>query len=244
MLIRRCAWHRQHFGFSVLLGVAEWSGQTITYTDGICRRCAALERRRLGIGDLATTTAARTMRRQALARAMVLALVAGALTALVAATPRRSHEASLTIPLRLALPGASASTMAENVGRADAVPVEREQHHAVGPSPTGPAPSDSRDAQPPSRYAAVYLPDPPVRSWNQLTRASEGGPARDFLSAAEAPAPRQGWATFDAPRPVTTFDPRPLAVLEAEWGPRPVEPYVVAFAPAPGRSREILGEAP
>src|SRR5262245_66438843 len=100
MLIRRCAWHRQHFGFSVLLGVAEWSGQTITYTDGICRRCAALERRRLVIGDLATTTAARTMRRQALARAMVMALVAGGLTALMATDPGSPHQASLTVPPR------------------------------------------------------------------------------------------------------------------------------------------------
>src|SRR5215510_393331 len=125
MLIRRCAWHRQHFGFSVLLGVAEWSGQTITYTDGICRRCAALERRRLVIGDLATTTAARTMRRQALARAMVLALVAGALSALVATSPRRSHEASLAVPLGLTRPDVSAGRLAANVSKADAGAVER-----------------------------------------------------------------------------------------------------------------------
>jgi hypothetical protein len=241
MLIRRCAWHRQHFGFSVLLGVAEWSGQTITYTDGICRRCAALERRRLVIGDMATTTAARTIRRQALARAMVLALVAGALTAPVATNPRRSHEASLTVPLGLAMPGVSAGRMAANVNRAHTAPVEREQHHVIGVFPAQPAPSVPRGAR---RYATVRLPDPPARSWNQLTRASKGSPARDFLSVEEAPASRQEWAALDAPRPVTTFNPRPLPVLEAEWEPRPVEPFVVAFAPALGHSREILGEAP
>jgi hypothetical protein len=239
MLIRRCAWHRQHFGFSVLLGVAEWSGHAITYTDGICRRCAALERRRLVIGDLATTTAARSMRRQALARAMVLALVAGALTAL-AAGPRRSDEASLAAPLVLAMPGVSGDGFGANGSKAGAAAPERAPDHLIGASLAEPAPSVSREVRPPRRYVALRLPDVPARSWNQLIRASEGSPARVALAVEETPTSRREWP-FDARRPVTTFDPRSLGVLEAEWEPRPVEPSVVAFA---GRSRELLGEAP
>jgi hypothetical protein len=48
VLLRRCAWHRRHYGYSAFLGVASWHGRSIQYTDGICRRCAALEKIRLG----------------------------------------------------------------------------------------------------------------------------------------------------------------------------------------------------
>jgi hypothetical protein len=39
MVIWRCAWHRQYFGYRLLNGVASWRGLTVGFTDGICRRC-------------------------------------------------------------------------------------------------------------------------------------------------------------------------------------------------------------
>jgi hypothetical protein len=39
MLIGRCAWHRQYFGYPSLSGVASWRGLSLRFTDGICPRC-------------------------------------------------------------------------------------------------------------------------------------------------------------------------------------------------------------
>ena len=41
MLIRRCAWHREVHGYTVLHGIASWRGLSVRFTDGVCRRCAA-----------------------------------------------------------------------------------------------------------------------------------------------------------------------------------------------------------
>ena len=41
MLIARCAWHRRYWGVGRLLGVASWGGLHISFTDGICPKCAA-----------------------------------------------------------------------------------------------------------------------------------------------------------------------------------------------------------
>ena len=42
MLIRRCAWHRLYNGYPILYGVASWRQRGVQYTDGMCRRCAAV----------------------------------------------------------------------------------------------------------------------------------------------------------------------------------------------------------
>jgi len=39
MLIGRCAWHRQYYGYPSLSGVASWRGVSLRFTDGICPRC-------------------------------------------------------------------------------------------------------------------------------------------------------------------------------------------------------------
>lgn len=39
MLIGRCAWHRQYFGYPSLSGIASWRGLSLRFTDGICPRC-------------------------------------------------------------------------------------------------------------------------------------------------------------------------------------------------------------
>ena len=41
MLIGRCAWHRQYFGYPSVSGVASWRGLSLRFTDGICPRCVA-----------------------------------------------------------------------------------------------------------------------------------------------------------------------------------------------------------
>jgi len=44
MFVRRCAWHRKYNGHAKLLGVASWRGWNITFSDGMCRDCAAKAR--------------------------------------------------------------------------------------------------------------------------------------------------------------------------------------------------------
>lgn len=41
VLVRRCAWHRSYWGYTLLYGIASWRGQEVVFTDGMCRRCAA-----------------------------------------------------------------------------------------------------------------------------------------------------------------------------------------------------------
>jgi hypothetical protein len=41
MLLSRCAWHARNYGHGRLLGVASWRGLRISFTDGICEKCAA-----------------------------------------------------------------------------------------------------------------------------------------------------------------------------------------------------------
>jgi hypothetical protein len=50
MVIRRCAWHRDHFGYPALCGVAEWNGSGLRFTDWVCRRCVRRLRGSLGYG--------------------------------------------------------------------------------------------------------------------------------------------------------------------------------------------------
>jgi hypothetical protein len=41
MLISRCAWHRRYHGYTKILGVTNWEGLQLSFTDGICQKCAA-----------------------------------------------------------------------------------------------------------------------------------------------------------------------------------------------------------
>ena len=44
MFVRRCAWHRKYNGHAKFLGVSSWGGWGITFSDGMCRDCAAKAR--------------------------------------------------------------------------------------------------------------------------------------------------------------------------------------------------------
>ena len=41
VLISRCAWHPRYYGHSRLLGISNWRGLRIDFTEGICPKCAA-----------------------------------------------------------------------------------------------------------------------------------------------------------------------------------------------------------
>ena len=44
MFVRRCAWHRKYNGYAKFLGVSSWRGWGVTFSDGMCRECAAKAR--------------------------------------------------------------------------------------------------------------------------------------------------------------------------------------------------------
>jgi hypothetical protein len=41
VLITRCAWHRGYHGHPALIGVTDWRGLRLGFSDGICSQCAA-----------------------------------------------------------------------------------------------------------------------------------------------------------------------------------------------------------
>jgi len=41
VLISRCAWHRRYHGYTKILGISSWQGLNVSFTDGICSKCAA-----------------------------------------------------------------------------------------------------------------------------------------------------------------------------------------------------------
>src|SRR2546426_7096097 len=41
VLISRCAWHRRYHGYTKILGIGSWQGLNVSFTDGICSKCAA-----------------------------------------------------------------------------------------------------------------------------------------------------------------------------------------------------------
>jgi hypothetical protein len=49
MFVRRCAWHPLYHGYGKLLGIASWRGWAITFSDGLCERCAARTRQEWGL---------------------------------------------------------------------------------------------------------------------------------------------------------------------------------------------------
>lgn len=61
VLIRRCAWHREYFGYPMVFGITSWGELRLSFTDGMCLRCTArfrrqwqlpgLEARRLDLGS-------------------------------------------------------------------------------------------------------------------------------------------------------------------------------------------------
>ena len=126
MLIRRCTRHRQHFGYAVILGIAEWGGHGVAYTDGICRNCATLERRRLVVGDSATAAAARGLRRRAVSRVLAVVFTAGLVSTILSGDPDRGTSLRLEGGARWRPPASSpcrvCPTSEPSVGQARPAP--------------------------------------------------------------------------------------------------------------------------
>ena len=57
MFIRRCGWHRRYFGHAKLLGITSWFSRTMTFSDGMCDRCAVRAREEWSLPPLAADTA-------------------------------------------------------------------------------------------------------------------------------------------------------------------------------------------
>ncbi len=50
MVLRRCAWHPQYYGYRTVYGVASWAGLDVSFSDGLCRRCAVILGNELATG--------------------------------------------------------------------------------------------------------------------------------------------------------------------------------------------------
>jgi hypothetical protein len=82
MFVRRCAWHPLYHGHGKLLGITSWRGWTVTFSDGLCDRCAARTREEWGLpAAISTPEGHRRAWRPALAYATVA--LAGSIVAVV-----------------------------------------------------------------------------------------------------------------------------------------------------------------
>src|SRR5262245_46905136 len=52
MFIRRCAWHPRYQGHGKVLGISSLRGWTVTFSDGMCDRCAVRVRQEWGLPPL------------------------------------------------------------------------------------------------------------------------------------------------------------------------------------------------
>lgn len=52
VLIRRCAWHREYYGYPMVFGISSWGEFRPTFTDGMCLRCTARFRRQWHLPEL------------------------------------------------------------------------------------------------------------------------------------------------------------------------------------------------
>jgi hypothetical protein len=91
MLIVRCAWHRRYHGVGRLLGVASWRGLHVTFTDGICPKCAARVRTGVRVSRAAGPAAAE---RAGWMPGIAVVVVAVMIAVLLIARP--THDAVLT----------------------------------------------------------------------------------------------------------------------------------------------------
>jgi hypothetical protein len=234
MLIRRCAWHRQHFGYAVILGIAEWGGHGVAYTDGICRNCATLERRRLVVGDSATAAAARGLRRRAVSRVLAVVFTAGLASTILSGDPGPRPEPALGVGGR-----AVASAGLVSVPR---LPVER----ATARREPRPAPRIAVEA-PRDRVAPITtlrLAGQRVQSFHQLAQAADAA----LVQTASAPAVQADLPSRTAmsQAPSSPVNARVLAALRSVFEPRPAESptVVVALAEPTVQAREERSEAP
>ena len=98
MLIRRCAWHRRFHGYPLYFGVASWRGGKLSFTDGVCRGCAARVRSEWKLIERPIMISMRL--RRVAATALSVALLAGTLLAPgpLSDLPARLQEVRVTAP--------------------------------------------------------------------------------------------------------------------------------------------------
>ena len=92
MLITRCAWHPGYHGHPAFIGVTDWSGFRLGFTDGICSRCAARLRADIPGGTPVEVEAERDL----VGWIPGVGLVAIAVMALVLLAARPTHESTET----------------------------------------------------------------------------------------------------------------------------------------------------
>jgi hypothetical protein len=231
MLIRRCAWHRQHFGYAVILGIAEWGGHGVAYTDGICRNCATLERRRLVVGDSATAAAARGLRRRAVSRVLAVVFTAGLVSTILSGDPGPRHEPAL---------GGGRAVASAGLVSVPRLPVERAVRREARPAPQI-AVEAPRDRVVP--ITTLRLAGQRVQSFHQLAQAADVAlvqTAGDPAVQADLPS-----RTATPHAPSSPVNARVLAALRSVFEQSSAEPtVVVALAEPTVRSREERSEAP
>ena len=87
MVLRRCAWHGLYHGYRVLYGVASWRGAGISFTDGLCKRCALILSRDLRGRGIESRLQARLGQRVVLEPALAALGLLAVVAVIVAARP-------------------------------------------------------------------------------------------------------------------------------------------------------------
>jgi hypothetical protein len=101
VLISRCAWHPRYYGHSKLLGISNWRGLRIDFTDGICPKCAA----RVRVVLQRRVTGGRPIARRDDRISEVIVVALAVLTGLVLIA-RPANEGSTRLEVADLLPGA------------------------------------------------------------------------------------------------------------------------------------------
>jgi hypothetical protein len=221
MMIRRCAWHRRHFGHWAFLGVASWRGVGVTFTDGICPACAAIEKdgmlaRRASAPRPASRVALR--QRQALLAAVLatgLALVAADL--MEVPVPSASRTATGPEPATHGVPDAATPPPPPPPPPVASPGVERVRPPRRGLATVTPL------RQGPGRGAVIAVRETP-QAFRQLAAAAARPPALDAVA----------WVAPEPPPPAPALPAREIASLDSAFDDfRGRTPVVVAMGPSP-----------
>ncbi|HEX9818427.1 MAG TPA: hypothetical protein VGD07_02285 [Methylomirabilota bacterium] len=101
VLISRCAWHRRYYGFGKLLGVSRGGEMRVSFTDGICRKCATRVRSDFKVSRIGGGVPAD---RRAWMPGVALVVLAVMALVLLIARPTHDVPASSNVALRPPLP--------------------------------------------------------------------------------------------------------------------------------------------
>lgn len=143
MFIRRCGWHRRYYGHGKLLGVTSWLSLTLTFSDGMCDRCAVRAREEWDLPRVAAENSPELSPRTRSPFPFVTATVAASIAVVVFGfVTGRSDDASVTrgaaIDITRARVGASASP----------VPPVPERYSVVARAEAGAVPRDTAPQSP------------------------------------------------------------------------------------------------